>query len=298
MAERQGLERAGCARARRGALRAERRALHPPPPAGTREELGRLPRALHRAEAHPRRLRFWQRQRGLAGRAEALYGVPAEIVVGIVGVETIYGRRRGASASSTRWPRWPSIFRARPQADRSDSFAASWSTSSSSPGRTTSIRSAAGAPSPARSACRSSCRAAAKVGRRFRRRRPHRPAARRGRRDRLGGALPREHGWIGGLATHFPVAAPVEVVERATLLVPDIVPSFSVEQIARPRRGARADARGLRGELALVELQNGDAAPSSSPARRTSRLTRYNWSGYYAMAVIELGAAVARERGR
>ena len=41
-------------------------------------------------------VRFWQEQPATAlARAEAEYGVPAEIIVGIIGVETIYGRDMG-----------------------------------------------------------------------------------------------------------------------------------------------------------------------------------------------------------
>lgn len=38
---------------------------------------------------------FWSNHRDTLARAEALYGVPAEIIVGIIGVETIYGRDMG-----------------------------------------------------------------------------------------------------------------------------------------------------------------------------------------------------------
>jgi membrane-bound lytic murein transglycosylase B len=38
---------------------------------------------------------FWDRNADALARAEALYGVPAEIIVGILGVETIYGRQAG-----------------------------------------------------------------------------------------------------------------------------------------------------------------------------------------------------------
>ncbi len=38
---------------------------------------------------------FWNANRDALARAETLYGVPAEIIVGILGVETIYGRDMG-----------------------------------------------------------------------------------------------------------------------------------------------------------------------------------------------------------
>jgi membrane-bound lytic murein transglycosylase B len=40
-------------------------------------------------------VRFWNENADTLARAEALYGVPAEILVGIIGVETIYGRDTG-----------------------------------------------------------------------------------------------------------------------------------------------------------------------------------------------------------
>ncbi|KGF79875.1 murein transglycosylase [Massilia sp. JS1662] len=40
-------------------------------------------------------VRFWNENADLLARAEATYGVPAEIIVGILGVETIYGRDTG-----------------------------------------------------------------------------------------------------------------------------------------------------------------------------------------------------------
>jgi len=51
------------------------------------------------------------------------------------------------------------------------------------------------------------------------------------------------------------------------------------------------------GPLALIELLNGDAPPSYvAGTENFYAITRYNWSSYYAMAVIELGQAVMRSR--
>ena len=40
-------------------------------------------------------VRFWNDNRDTLARAEALYGVPADIIVGIIGVETVYGSNTG-----------------------------------------------------------------------------------------------------------------------------------------------------------------------------------------------------------
>lgn len=103
-------------------------------------------------------------------------------------------------------------------------------------------------------------------------------------------------GWQRGLPTHYAVSAPLAIVDRAILLVPDIVPSFSPAQFIERGAALAPEALAHDGLLALVEVHNGDAAPSYvAGTSNFYTLTRYNWSSYYALAVIELGRAVARQ---
>jgi len=106
-----------------------------------------------------------------------------------------------------------------------------------------------------------------------------------------------QFGWQRGQPTHYPVAVPVEVSDRALLLAPDILPSFTAAQFAERGAELGGGGRNHEGLLALVELQNGDAAPSYvAGTQNFYAVTRYNWSSYYALAVIELGAEIARAR--
>jgi membrane-bound lytic murein transglycosylase B len=102
-----------------------------------------------------------------------------------------------------------------------------------------------------------------------------------------------EFGWQRGVPTRFDVAVPTDHAHRAALLEPDITPTFTAQQFAEKGAGLPAAGREFTGLLALVELHNGDGPPSYvAGTANFYAITRYNWSSYYAMAVIDLGEAV------
>lgn len=268
-----------------------------PPPAGTAKNW-----ALYRSRfVEPTRIRaglaFWRDNERWLQLAEERYGVPPHIVVGIVGVETIYGQQLGGfrvvDALATLSFDFPSgrsdrsaFFR-----DELENFLLLCRREGVDPlALKGSYAGAIGMPQFMPSSI-------LRWGIDFDGDEHvdlHRNAA-----DVIGSVAHylAQFGWERDLATHFAVAAPVETRERALMLVPDIVPSFTPQEFGE--RGALLPdaAHKVDGKLALVELQNGDNAPSYvAGTANFYAITRYNWSSYYAMAVIELGEAVRQRR--
>lgn len=101
------------------------------------------------------------------------------------------------------------------------------------------------------------------------------------------------HGWVRQLTPV--VGVDVEGADLAPLLEPDILPTFTSVQLigygAKPLEALRPWEK-----YALVELQNGDEdSDYVLGSRNFYVLTRYNRSSYYAMAVLELGQSVVNE---
>ena len=99
-----------------------------------------------------------------------------------------------------------------------------------------------------------------------------------------------KHGWVRELEPVFQVD--VVDAQLVPLLAPDILPTFTPDQLAT--YGAKPLAAiPERETYALVELQNGEASSEYVlGSRNFFALTRYNRSSYYAMAVLELGQTV------
>ncbi len=266
-----------------------------PPPAGTARNWA----AYRDRFVEPRRVAagvaFWQEHGRWLELAEARWGVPASLVVGIIGVETMYGRHMGnfraIDALATLAFDFPPGRRDRSAffRDELEELLLLARREGVEPaGYVGSFAGALGLPQFMPSSIR---RYAVDFDGDGRVDLQANPA------DTIGSVANylAAFGWQRDLPTHYPVAAPVDTADRATLLAPDIVPSFTAAQFAE--RGAALGGDGARhaGLLALVELQNGDAAPSYvAGTSNFYAVTRYNWSSYYALAVIELGRSVAR----
>ncbi len=248
----------------------------------------------------PRRIQagvaFWQAHRAELERAEQATGVPAEIVVGIIGVETIYGQQTGnyrvLDALATLSFDFPA---SHPRAaERSAYFKGELEQFLSLMQRTgrnplTQKGSYAGAMGLAQFMPSSWAHYAVDFDADGVVDLLHSPA------DAIGSVANyfKTFGWQPGLATHFPVTFDAARLDLPALLAPDILPTFSIASFQAKGAVLSGDALQHTGKLALIELQMGTDAPVYvAGTDNFYTITRYNWSSYYAMAVIELGQAV------
>ena len=234
---------------------------------------------------------FWERHGTELKLATALYGVPEEIIVAIIGVETIYGRNTGnfkvAEALSTLAFDYPSradyfrseleqflLFTRENRIDALEplgSYAGAIGTPQFMPG---SIR-----------------RFAVDFDQ------DGRIDLRNSTADAIGSVASflKQHGWIEGTPTHFPVRiADPESVKPVVDAGP--VPGFTILQLAGA--GISSDAEIAADEpLVLADLVNADApADYVLGTRNFYAITRYNRSYFYAMAVIDLATELRRRR--
>ncbi len=254
----------------------------------------------------PQRIRagvaFWLANQATLLRAQAETGVPAEVIAGVIGVETIYGQQLGnfrvLDALATLAFDFPA---SHPRAaDRSLYFK----------GELAQFLSMMQRASTDPTAWRGSYAGAMGLPQ-FMPSSWHKYAVDfdgdgkidlfTSPTDAIGSVANylKAFGWQPGLPTHYPVSFDATRLDLPTLLAPDILPTFSVDTFQA--NGAVLEGAALQhpSKLALVELQNGDAAPTYVAGTENFYvITRYNWSSYYALAVIELGQAVRQAVGQ
>jgi len=301
LAERRGLEREWVRQAigQASLLREVPRLVLPPPKGAPKNWAAYRARFIEPTRVRAG-LRFWQDHADTLARAEREYGVPAEIIVGIIGVETLYGQHMGGyrviDALATLAFDFPD---AHPRApERRAFFQRELEQFLSLMDRTgmdphSPRGSYAGAMGLGQFMPSSWSRWAVDFDG------DGRIDLWRSPRDAIGSVANYfvGHGWHQGMATHYAVQFDAAQLQLDELLAPDILPTFSVASMAARGAQVQDEGAGHSGPLALVELQNGAKPPSYvAGTENFYAVTRYNWSSYYAMAVIELGRAVAAAR--
>jgi len=252
-------------------------------------------------------VKFWQDNAATLAKAEKEYGVPAEIIVGIIGVETIYGRDTGSyrviDALTTLTLDFPT---SHPRAAERQAFFKGELehflslTSRSAVDPLTPRGSYAGAMGLPQFMPSSWVKYAIDFDE-------------DGKVDLFTSAADvigsvanyfKAFKWQPGMPTHYPVTFDTAKLDMDALMAPDILPTFSAPSFMAKGVNLNAVGAAHTGPLALIELQNGDpsiAGNTPSYVAGTENfyaITRYNWSSYYAMSVIDLGHEVAQQMGK
>lgn len=247
-------------------------------------------------------VKFWQDNQATLARAEQDFGVPPEIIVGIVGVETIYGQQMGnfrvLDALATLAFDFPA---SHPRAaERTQYFRGELEQFLGLHGvaRTDPLKargSYAGAMGMPQFMPSSLARWGVDYDGDKRIDLTNDPI------DVIGSVANyfKGFGWQPGMPTHYEVSFDRSKLDLDALLAPDILPTFSAATMQAKGVVLDAQAQQHKGPLALVELQNGGDTPDYVAGTENFYvITRYNWSSYYAMAVIELGREVKQALAR
>ena len=244
--------------------------------------------------------KFWRANQSTLERAEKEYGVPAEIIVGIIGVETIYGRDTGSfrvmDALTTLAFDFPDSHpRAKERSDffkgEIEQFLTLQNRRGASPSDALAFKgSYAGAMGMPQFMPSSWAKYAVDFDGDGNIDLWASPA------DVIGSVANyfKAFNWQTGMPTHYPVSFDKSRLDMDALMAPDILPTFGVASFTAKGAVLAGEALQHKGPLALIELLNGPDAPSYVAGTDNFYvITRYNWSSYYAMAVIELGREVA-----
>jgi len=269
-----------------------------PPPAGTIKNW----RVYRSRFIDPVRInagvKFWQANREALERAEKEYGVPPEIVVGIIGVETIYGQQVGTfrvmDALATLSLDFPA---AHPRAkERREFFQGELEQFLSLSSRAgadpmAALGSFAGAMGMPQFMPSSWIKYAVDFDGDGKVDLFNSPT------DVIGSVANyfKAFNWQRGMPTHYPVSFDRSRLDMEALMAPDILPTFGVASFVAKGAVLEGDALQHAGPLALIELQNAGTEPTYvAGTENFYAITRYNWSSYYAMAVIELGQEIGK----
>ena len=242
---------------------------------------------------------FWQRHQNLLNQAEQIYGVPQWLMVGVIGVETFYGQHTGnfrvLDALSTLTFDFP---KEHPRATERQAFfskelAQFLVMAHKEKVNPTKLKgSYAGAMGLPQFMPSSWANFAVDFDGDKHIDLFNNPA------DVIGSVANyfKAFQWQPGMPTHYAVKFDASLLDMDALMAPDILPTFSVNNFQAKGAVIEGEALLHKGPLALIELLNGNDPPSYvAGTENFYAITRYNWSSYYAMAVIELGQAVARE---
>jgi membrane-bound lytic murein transglycosylase B len=242
---------------------------------------------------------FWRLYEADLKRAEAQFGVPAAIIAGVLGVETIYGRNTGnfrvldvLTTLTLDFPKGRSDRSAFFKEELAQYLKLCQEQSIEPDSMTGSYAGAVGLPQFMPSSIRRYAIDFDGDGRIDLMRSPV---------DAIGSVAHylAEHGWQTSLPAYYDIAPPKDADALAKLLAPDILPSFSAKEMQDLGANLPAAAQNHPGPLALVQLFNGPDAPTMiAGTANFYAITRYNQSSYYALAVIQLGDAVSREAAR
>jgi len=246
-------------------------------------------------------LAFWAEHEAALARAEATYGVPASVILGILGVETYYGRITGGfpvlDALATLAFDFPA---AHPRANERQAFFRAELAEFLRLARASGLD-----PAGVRGSYAGALGWPQFMPGSWRKYAVDFDAD--GRVDLINSPVDAigsvahylaEFGWKPGQPTDYGVRLPDDPVARQRLLAPDIKPTFTAAELVEAGAEPSEAAREHVGPLAVIELQNGPDQPPTLllGTQNFWVVTRYNWSAYYALAVIELGRAVARAR--
>lgn len=240
--------------------------------------------------------RFWRANSVTLARAEAEYGVPPEIIVGIIGVETIYGQNMGnfrvLDALATLSFDFPdghpraaqrrAFFR-----EELEAFLSIESRTAADP--QVPLGSYAGAMGMPQFMPSSIAKYAVDFDG------DGRIDLVNSTPDVIGSVASyfKAFGWQPGRPATLPVRFDEARLQKAVLMAPDILPTFGADSFSAAGAVLDREGQAYTGLLALVELQNGSEAPSYvAGTQNFYAITRYNWSSYYAMSVLDLGQEV------